>query len=142
MKELLEAGVHFGHQTKRWNPKMKEYIFGERNGIYIIDLQKTLKLFKEASKFVTEQQRVSAKRTLALVELAGSFDVVTTVKSGGVAAQADAVKLGVARALVQFNPELRTVLKAEGLMTRDSRMKERKKYGQKGARARFQFSKR
>ena len=74
MKELLEAGVHFGHQTKRWNPKMKEYIFGERNGIYIIDLQKTLK--------------------------------------------------------------------AEGLVTRDSRGKERKKYGQKGARARFQFSKR
>jgi len=54
MKELLEAGVHFGHQTKRWNPKMKEYIFGERNGIYIIDLQKTLKLFKDASKFVAE----------------------------------------------------------------------------------------
>ena len=74
MKELLEAGVHFGHQTKRWNPKMKEFIFGERNGIYIIDLQKTL-------------------------------------KSGG-------------------------------MVTRDSRGKERKKYGQKGARARFQFSKR
>ena len=54
MKELLEAGVHFGHQTKRWNPKMKEYIFGERNGIYIIDLQKTLKMFKDASKFVQE----------------------------------------------------------------------------------------
>jgi len=54
MKELLEAGVHFGHQTKRWNPKMKEYIFGERNGIYIIDLQKTLKMFKEAPKFVQE----------------------------------------------------------------------------------------
>src|SRR5437588_12038894 len=54
MKELLEAGVHFGHQTKRWNPKMKEYIFGERNGIYIIDLQKTLKMFKDASKFVTD----------------------------------------------------------------------------------------
>ena len=54
MKELLEAGVHFGHQTKRWNPKMKEYIFGERNGIYIIDLQKTLKMFKEASKFVQD----------------------------------------------------------------------------------------
>jgi small subunit ribosomal protein S2 len=51
---LLEAGVHFGHQTKRWNPRMKEYIFGERNGIYIIDLQKTLKMFKEASKFVTD----------------------------------------------------------------------------------------
>jgi small subunit ribosomal protein S2 len=54
MKELLEAGVHFGHQTKRWNPKMKEYIFGERNGIYIIDLQKTLKMFKDASKFVAD----------------------------------------------------------------------------------------
>ena len=53
MKELLEAGVHFGHQTRRWNPKMKKFIFGKRNGIYIIDLQKTLKQFKEASKFVT-----------------------------------------------------------------------------------------
>ena len=55
MKELLEAGVHFGHQTRRWNPKMKEYIFGERNGIYIIDLQKTLKLFKDAMRFVADQ---------------------------------------------------------------------------------------
>ena len=54
MKELLEAGVHFGHQTKRWNPKMKEYIFGERNGIYIVDLQKTLKLFKDAMRFLAE----------------------------------------------------------------------------------------
>ena len=55
MKELLEAGVHFGHQVKRWNPKMKEYIFGERNGIYIIDLQKTARLFKDAVRFVTMQ---------------------------------------------------------------------------------------
>src|SRR5579859_5711874 len=54
MKELLEAGVHFGHQTRRWNPKMKEYIFGERNGIHIIDLQKTLKMFRDASRFVGE----------------------------------------------------------------------------------------
>ena len=54
MKELLEAGVHFGHQVRRWNPKMKEFIFGERNGIYIIDLQKTQKLFKDAVKFVTQ----------------------------------------------------------------------------------------
>jgi small subunit ribosomal protein S2 len=53
MKDLLEAGVHFGHQTKRWNPKMKEYIFGERNGIYIIDLGKTVKLFREAEEFVS-----------------------------------------------------------------------------------------
>ncbi len=54
MKELLEAGVHFGHQTRRWNPKMRPYIFGKRNGIYIVDLQKTLQLFEEASRVVTE----------------------------------------------------------------------------------------
>jgi small subunit ribosomal protein S2 len=65
MKELLEAGVLFGHQTKRWNPKMKEYIFGERNGIYIIDLQKTLKMFKEASKFV--QELAAAGRVILFV---------------------------------------------------------------------------
>ena len=74
--------------------------------------------------------------------MGASFDVVTTVRGGGVAAQADAVKMGIARALVEFNPELRKLLKAEGLMTRDARQKERKKYGQKGARKRFQFSKR
>src|SRR5258708_8451263 len=65
MKELLEAGVHFGHQTKRWNPKMKEDIFGERNGIYIIDLQKTLKMFKDASKFV--QDAAADGRTVLFV---------------------------------------------------------------------------
>lgn len=54
MKELLESGVHFGHQTRRWNPKMKEYIFGERNGIHIIDLQKTVKMFKEAARFISD----------------------------------------------------------------------------------------
>lgn len=92
--------------------------------------------------FVTEQQRVSAGRSLALTELAGSFDVVTTVQGGGVSAQADAVKMGIARALLEFNAELRKTLKTEGLLTRDARGKERKKYGQKGARKRFQFSKR
>jgi small subunit ribosomal protein S9 len=92
--------------------------------------------------FVTEQQRVSGKRTLILTELTGTFDVFATVKGGGVSAQADAVKMGVARALLEFNPELRKTLKSEGLLTRDARVKERKKYGQKGARARFQFSKR
>ncbi len=54
MKELLEAGVHFGHQTRRWNPKMKDYIFGQRNGIYIVDLQKTIKIFKEALQFIRQ----------------------------------------------------------------------------------------
>jgi small subunit ribosomal protein S9 len=92
--------------------------------------------------FVTEQQRVSAKKSLVVSDTAATFDVVTTVSGGGVAAQADAVKMGIARALLQFNAELRKTLKAEGLLTRDARVKERKKYGQKGARKRFQFSKR
>jgi small subunit ribosomal protein S2 len=65
MTELLEAGVHFGHQTKRWNPKMKEYIFGERNGIYIIDLGKTVKLFREADEFVS--RLASEGRTILFV---------------------------------------------------------------------------
>ena len=64
MKELLEAGVHFGHQTKRWNPKMKEYIFGERNGIYIVDLQKTLKLFKDAMRYVGEMAAARQDRSV------------------------------------------------------------------------------
>jgi small subunit ribosomal protein S2 len=63
MKELLEAGVHFGHQTRRWNPKMKQYIFGKRNGIYIIDLQKTLKLFNQVANFV-QQLAAEGKRIL------------------------------------------------------------------------------
>jgi small subunit ribosomal protein S9 len=92
--------------------------------------------------FVTEQQRVSAKRPLALTETAATFDVVTTVAGGGVNAQADAVKMGIARALLEFNAELRKTLKGEGMLTRDARAKERKKYGQKGARKRFHFSKR
>ncbi|MGI8771887.1 MAG: 30S ribosomal protein S9 [Acidobacteriaceae bacterium] len=92
--------------------------------------------------FVTEQQRVSAKRPLLLAEVAESFDVLTTVAGGGVSAQADAVKMGIARALLEFNGELRKSLKADGLLSRDARIKERKKYGQKGARKRFQFSKR
>jgi small subunit ribosomal protein S9 len=92
--------------------------------------------------FVTEQQRVSAKRPLVLTETTANFDVVTRVTGGGVNAQADAVKMGISRALLEFNAELRKTLKGEGLLTRDARAKERKKYGQKGARKRFQFSKR
>lgn len=94
------------------------------------------------SYFVTEQQRSSAKRPLGLTELGATFDVLTTVRGGGVSAQADAVKMGIARALLEFNAELRKTLKSDGLLSRDSRIKERKKYGQKGARKRFQFSKR
>jgi len=92
--------------------------------------------------FVTIEQRVAARRPLTLVELTGTFDILATVKGGGVSAQADAVKMGIARALLLFNAELRKTLKADGLLSRDARIKERKKYGQKGARKRFQFSKR
>lgn len=67
MKELLEAGVHFGHQVRRWNPKMKEFIFGERNGIYIIDLQKTQRMFKEAMKFLTTITSEGTGRTVLFV---------------------------------------------------------------------------
>jgi small subunit ribosomal protein S2 len=67
MKELLEAGVHFGHQVRRWNPKMKEYIFGERNGIYIIDLQKTQRMFKEAIKFITGLTGEGTDKTILFV---------------------------------------------------------------------------
>lgn len=67
MKELLEAGVHFGHQVRRWNPKMKEFIFGERNGIYIIDLQKTQRMFKEAIKFLTTLTGEGTSRTILFV---------------------------------------------------------------------------
>jgi small subunit ribosomal protein S9 len=92
--------------------------------------------------FVTPAQRAAAKSPLGIADINETFDILTTVKGGGVNGQADAVKLGIARALMVFNIELRKTLKAGGMVTRDSRGKERKKYGQKGARARFQFSKR
>ena len=92
--------------------------------------------------FVTEAQRSSARQPLLSTDTASSFNVVANVSGGGVNGQADAMKLGIARALMQFNAELRKKLKTEGMVTRDSRGKERKKYGQKGARKRFQFSKR
>jgi small subunit ribosomal protein S9 len=92
--------------------------------------------------FVTEAQRITAKQPLVTSDTSASFNIVARVSGGGVNGQSGAVKLGIARALLEFNPELRAKLKAEGYMTRDSRGKERKKYGQKGARKRFQFSKR
>jgi small subunit ribosomal protein S9 len=92
--------------------------------------------------FVTETQRIMARQPLVTSETTTTFDIVATCTGGGVNGQAGAVKMGIARALLLFNPELRGKLKAEGYLSRDSRGKERKKYGQKGARKRFQFSKR
>ena len=92
--------------------------------------------------FVTEVQRIVARQPLVTSETTSAFDVVATCSGGGVNGQAGAVRMGIARALLKFNAELRGKLKAEGFLTRDPRAKERKKYGQKGARKRFQFSKR
>jgi small subunit ribosomal protein S9 len=92
--------------------------------------------------FVTEAQRVAAKSSLVASDTAAGFDVLANVSGGGINGQADAIKMGIARALLLFNAELRKGLKAQGMLRRDPRGKERKKYGQKGARKRFQFSKR
>jgi small subunit ribosomal protein S9 len=92
--------------------------------------------------FPTEALRSQIKQPLLLTETAEKFDVQATIAGGGVSGQAGALKLGIARALIQYNAELRQRLKQAGFLTRDARIKERKKYGQKGARKRFQFSKR
>ena len=92
--------------------------------------------------FPTDALRVQVRRPLLVTETGEKFDVLATVVGGGVNGQAGAVRLGIARALVEFNAELRKQLKKDGLLTSDSRIKERKKYGLAGARKRFQFSKR
>jgi small subunit ribosomal protein S9 len=95
-----------------------------------------------ANYFPTDTLRMNVRRPLQLTEMADKFDILATVAGGGVNSQSGAVRLGIARALVEFNAELRKQLKKDGLLTSDSRIKERKKYGLAGARKRFQFSKR
>jgi len=92
--------------------------------------------------FTTEAVRTQIRQPLVLTETADKFDILATVAGGGISGQAGAVRLGISRALVEYNLELRKKLKDEGLLTRDARAKERKKYGMAGARKRFQFSKR
>jgi small subunit ribosomal protein S9 len=94
------------------------------------------------SFFPTEVLRTQVRTPLLLTETADKFDVLATVAGGGVSGQAGALRLGITRALVEYNAEFRKRLKKEGLLTRDARIKERKKYGMAGARKRFQFSKR
>jgi len=94
------------------------------------------------SYFPSEALRAEIQQPLISAELAGKFDVLVNARGGGIHGQAGATKLGIARALIVFNPELRPRLRQGGFLTRDPRAKERKKYGQKGARKRFQFSKR
>ena len=118
---LLEAGCHFGHLKRKWNPAMAPYIFMERNGIHIIDLHKTVAKVDEAAE---------------------KYDIKVNLYGGGFTGQSQALRLAIARALVKINPEDKTALRSEGFMTRDSRSVERKKPGQPKARRRFQFSKR
>jgi small subunit ribosomal protein S9 len=92
--------------------------------------------------FGRETSRMVFRQPLELTETSGTFDIFVTVRGGGLSGQADAIRHGISRALIRVNPELRPSLKKAGYLTRDARAKERKKYGQRGARARFQFSKR
>jgi small subunit ribosomal protein S9 len=92
--------------------------------------------------FLTDAQRVEVRQPLVTSETTSTFDITANVSGGGINGQAGALKMGIARALLEFNVELRKGLKKEGFLSRDARGKERKKYGQKGARKRFQFSKR
>lgn len=94
------------------------------------------------SYFPIELHRMVVRTALVLTETQDQFDVHATVKGGGISGQADAIRHGIAKALLRYDADLRKVMKKEGLITRDSRIKERKKYGQPGARKRFQFSKR
>jgi small subunit ribosomal protein S9 len=92
--------------------------------------------------FGRETSRMVFRQALELTETSGAMDISVTVRGGGLSGQADAIRHGISRALIRFNPEFRGTLKKAGYLTRDARKKERKKYGQRGARARFQFSKR
>ena len=106
------------------------------NGIFLVNRRG----FEEY--FPNEALRMIIHQPLRLTDTAGKFDILVNVAGGGTAGQAGAVRHGITRALLEYNIDLRSVLKKAGLVTRDPRKKERKKYGQKGARARFQFSKR
>jgi small subunit ribosomal protein S9 len=97
---------------------------------------------KFESYFPSEALQVEIREPLVVTEMAGKFDILVNAHGGGIHGQAGAARLGIARALITFNPELRIRLRQAGFLTRDPRAKERKKYGQKGARKRFQFSKR
>ena len=131
---MAAAAQYYG--TGRRKTSTARVFLRPGNGTLTIN-QRTFEAF-----FPTEALRTQIKTPLILTETADKFDVLATVAGGGVSGQAGAVRLGIARALVEYHLELRKALKTEGLLTRDARAKERKKYGMAGARKRFQFSKR
>jgi small subunit ribosomal protein S9 len=129
-------------------PEIRYYGTGKRKSaiarVYLRPGQGTFTVNRRKIEefFPNEALKLIAKQPLLITETAEKFNVIAYTQGGGVTGQAEAVRLGIARALLEFNVELRKKLKDAGLLTRDSRIKERKKYGQPGARKRFQFSKR
>ena len=126
----------------------KSYGTGRRKSsiarVWLVPGKGSIKINKRSldNYFGRESLSTVVEKPLALVNKKNELDVFAKVEGGGITGQAGALQHGIARALLQYDPTLRSILKKEGLLTRDARMKERKKYGQKGARARFQFSKR
>jgi small subunit ribosomal protein S9 len=131
----VAAGIQY-YGTGRRKTSTARVFLRPGNGGVIIN-QKPLE-----QVFPTEAHRTQIRQPLLVTETTDKFDVLATIAGGGIAGQAGALRLGIARALVEYNIELRQRLKKAGFLTRDARIKERKKYGQKGARKRFQFSKR
>lgn len=132
---MLETQNAFYATGRRKNAVARVWIQPGAGGININ--KRTLEDY-----FGRETSRMIFRQPLELTENTGTFDIFVTVRGGGLSGQADAIRHGLSRALLRFNPELRPTLKKAGYLTRDARKKERKKYGQRGARARFQFSKR
>lgn len=126
----------------------KSYGTGRRKSsiarVWLVPGKGSIKINKRTldNYFGRESLSTIVEKPLELVNKKNELDVFAKVEGGGITGQAGALQHGIARALLQYDPTLRSILKKEGLLTRDARMKERKKYGQKGARARFQFSKR
>jgi len=126
----------------------KSYGTGRRKSsiarVWLVPGKGSIKINKRTldNYFGRESLSTAVEKPLKLVNKKNELDVFAKVEGGGITGQAGAIQHGIARALLQYDPTLRPILKKEGLLTRDARMKERKKYGQKGARARFQFSKR
>lgn len=124
------------HAIGRRKTSIARVYLKEGNGVITINN-------KEAKNyFGTPQLLYKLEQPFSLTDNSGKFDVVVNVEGGGITGQAEAIRLGISRALCEINPEHRTALKPEGLLTRDPRMVERKKFGQKKARKKFQFSKR
>lgn len=126
----------------------KSYGTGRRKSsiarVWLVPGKGSIKINKRTldNYFGRKSLSTAVEKPLELVNKKNELDVFAKVEGGGITGQAGAIQHGIARALLQYDPTLRLILKKEGLLTRDARMKERKKYGQKGARARFQFSKR